>query len=150
MVELYGGAFLSAYGDRPSPIWLAAIGGLTDDECRKGFTTLAGTPREYPANLTQFVGACKYREPVRYLGVPMSARELAALNGEGCSDPEVAREWLEHLRGMVGPVQATESEVSRSSSRYFSPPCTCQATGVCRVCRDWAVRIEEAEKAGRA
>jgi hypothetical protein len=32
MVELYGTAFLTAYGEKPSPLWTGAIASLTDDE----------------------------------------------------------------------------------------------------------------------
>lgn len=76
MAELYGPAFASAYGDKPSPLWLAAIAELTDEQCRDGLTRLAREPREYPANLTQFVAACKPRDAgVRFLGVPLTEEQ---------------------------------------------------------------------------
>ncbi len=104
MVELYGTAFVTAYGDSPSPIWLAAIAELTDDECRKGLTALARQAREYPANLTQFVAACK---PVtgspRYLGVPITPDEIAGRlpPPERLAKPEVIDSWLAKMRAKV-------------------------------------------------
>jgi hypothetical protein len=105
MVELYGTPFLTAYGESPSPIWLAAITELTDDECRKGLTALARQAREYPANLTQFVAACK---PVigspRYLGVPVTPDQIAGAlpPPERQAKPEVIDGWLAKMRAKVG------------------------------------------------
>lgn len=79
MTELYGTAFVTAYGAAPSPLWLAAIERLSDDACRKGLTRLASEAREYPANLTQFVAACNYREPARFSSPPPTAEEWARM-----------------------------------------------------------------------
>jgi hypothetical protein len=105
MVELYGTAFVTAYGESPSPIWLAAIAELTDDECRKGLTALARQAREYPANLTQFVAACK---PVtgspRYLGVPVTPDEIAGTlpPPDRRAKPEIIDGWLAKMRSKLG------------------------------------------------
>jgi hypothetical protein len=101
MVELFGPSFLTAYGDSPSPLWKAAISELSDDECRVGFTTLAKQAREYPANLTQFVGACRPEKLVRYLGSPTSAAEMRALEPPKPS-PSVAEKWLAEIRRNLG------------------------------------------------
>jgi hypothetical protein len=104
MVELYGTAFLTAYGEKPSPLWTGAIASLTDDECRKGLTSLARQAREYPANLTQFVAACK---PVtgspRYLGVPVTPDEIAGRlpPPDRQAKPEVIDGWLAKMRKKV-------------------------------------------------
>lgn len=92
MTQLYGPAFLSAYGESPfatakepgAPLWLAAIERLTNEQCSLGFHRLAGEAREWPCNLTQFIDACTRRhtnEGVRFLGVPLTKeqwRELEA------------------------------------------------------------------------
>jgi hypothetical protein len=103
MVELYGSAFVTAYGESPSPLWLAAIGELSDAECRAGLTRLAKQPREYPANLTQFVAAC--RPPSgspRYLGTPITEEQRAALY---LPKPDVPVEkidgWLAKMRAKL-------------------------------------------------
>lgn len=80
MGELYGGAFVATYGEQPTPLWMNAIAGLSDEQCRDGLSRLAREPREWPANLTQFVAACfPPKQPVRYLGRPISESERATL-----------------------------------------------------------------------
>lgn len=108
MVELYGSAFTAAYGEQPSPLWLSAIAELTDDECRKGLTKLAREAREFPANLTQFVAACrppKSGSP-RYLGTPLTDEQKHAL---ALPKPEVPREridgYLAKMRAKLGVAQ---------------------------------------------
>lgn len=105
MVELYGTAFLSAYGERPSPLWTAAIAELSDDECRRGFITLAKQAREYPANLTQFVAACR---PVsgspHMLGPAITAEDWARLipPPEQRAAPEKIDSFIAKMRRSVG------------------------------------------------
>lgn len=91
MVELYGSAFTSAYGESPSPLWLAAISELSDDECRVGLTALAKQAREYPANLTQFVAACRPQKLVHYLGRPTTPERLMLEHPRR----EVSREFID-------------------------------------------------------
>jgi len=104
MVELYGPAFTAAYGDSPSHLWLAAISELTDDECRKGLTSLARQAREYPANLTQFVAACRPSPGVRYLGVPTTPDEIRkSLPGpDRMAKPETVDRYLSKIRRTLG------------------------------------------------
>lgn len=132
MVELYGPAFLSAYGESPSPLWLAAISELTDDECREGLTALAKAAREYPANLTQFVAACRPAKPVRYLGAPTTAAKLQALMPPK-AQVSVADRYLARMRAAVGQAMASERPKSPETKA-----CTCRATGECEVCRSYA------------
>ncbi|MGP1665201.1 MAG: hypothetical protein ACTS5I_04675 [Rhodanobacter sp.] len=104
MVELYGSAFTAAYGESPSNLWLAAIGELSDDECRAGLTRLAKQAREYPANLTQFVAAC--RPPSgspRYLGVPTTPAEVSRQlpPPDRMAKPEVIDSWIAKMRAKV-------------------------------------------------
>jgi hypothetical protein len=105
MAELYGPAFAAAYGDKPSPLWSAAIGELTDDECRSGLTSLAREGRDYPANLTQFVAACrppKMGSP-RYLGVPITDEQRAELYLPKPAVPvEKIDGWLAKMRRTLG------------------------------------------------
>lgn len=102
MSELYGSAFKAAYGEAPTPIWERAIAELSDDQCRTGLNALAKQAREYPANLTQFLAACRPAPGVRYLGVPMTDEQKAALY---LPRPEVPIErvegWLAKLRAKV-------------------------------------------------
>jgi hypothetical protein len=84
-------------------LWLAAIAELTDDECRKGLTTLVRQAREYPANLTQFMAACKPSPGVRYLGVPLTEEQKRELY---LPRPQVPTEkidsWLAKMRRTLG------------------------------------------------
>lgn len=104
MVELYGPAFLSAYGDSPSPIWAESIAKLSDDECKRGFQTLASQPKEYPANLTQFVAACR---PVtgspRFLGVPMTDADWKRLipPPDKLASEAKVDQWIAKLRSRL-------------------------------------------------
>jgi hypothetical protein len=76
---IYGPIFQNTYGDGPNAVWLAAIAGLTDDECRAGFAKLAQELRKFPPNLTEFIAACRPRSAgVRFLGVPVTRAELQA------------------------------------------------------------------------
>lgn len=104
MTELYGSAFKAAYGDNPTPIWERAIAELTDDQCREGLTRLTKQSREYPANLTQFLAACKPVDGVRYLGVPLTEEQRAELY---LPRPHVSREKIDgYLAKMRAKVRA--------------------------------------------
>jgi hypothetical protein len=105
MTELYGTAFLSAYGDHPSPLWTAAISELSDDQCRNGLTRLAREAREYPANLTQFVAACRPRTTSpQFLGVPLTAEQMAQL-----VPPPEKRASHEKIDGWIAKMRKTVS-----------------------------------------
>jgi hypothetical protein len=117
MAELYGPAFAAAYGDQPSQLWLAAIAGLSDEQCRNGLTTLAKQAREYPANLTQFVAACRPPSgPPRYLGVPIDVNDprLALPPPSKQASPEKVDGWLAKIRGRLNGA-AQDSGSARSS-----------------------------------
>jgi hypothetical protein len=104
MKQLYGtGAFTAAYGDAPNPMWTAAIAKLTDDECRRGLGQLAKQAREFPANLTQFVAACKHKPPQSYLGVPTTPDELrrALPAPDKQASPERVDSWIAKIRGRL-------------------------------------------------
>lgn len=136
MVELYGPSFVAAYGEKPSPLWQAAISDLTDDECRIGLTSLAKQPREYPANLTQFVAACRPAKGVRYYGTPTTPAELRRLELPK-ANPSVAERHLANMRRAVG------AATRRSEPKVETPACTCQGLGECEVCREWSRRMLE-------
>ena len=104
MAELYGGGFVAAYGEQPTPLWLAAIAELSDKECRDGLTRLAKQAREYPANLTQFVGACRPSPGVRYLGAPLTPQQYAELAPppEKRASAEKIDGWLAKMRRTLG------------------------------------------------
>lgn len=148
MTELYGTAFMTAYGDTPSPLWQAAIGELTDDQCRSGLTRLVKEAREYPANLPQFIAACTYKEPVRYLGVPLDAEGWKRLSGappEQRASREKIDGYLAKMRAKLGPVVEDARCFGRSTFRGHAP-CTCQAQGTCQTCLYFARLMNEADE----
>jgi hypothetical protein len=109
MVELYGPSFLAAYGDSPSPLWQTAIGKLRDEEIRKGFIELAQQPRDFPANLTQFVSACRptANGSPRYLGVPTTPAELRKLEPPKDRMPRMqdVEDWLHLMRETIAKAE---------------------------------------------
>lgn len=102
MAELYGASFVSAYGEKPSPLWQAAIGELSDSECKDGLTRLAKQPRSYPANLTEFVAACRPVKQVRYLGSPTTPGDLRRLEPPGALSGEEAAKRIAAIRNRHG------------------------------------------------
>lgn len=60
LAEVYGKALYREHGSEPPMLWLQAIERLTDEELRRGLKNLAEDALAYPANLGQFVEACKY------------------------------------------------------------------------------------------
>jgi hypothetical protein len=90
---LYGASFGQTYGTDPNPLWVEAIGELTNEQCGDGFRRLRSEPRKFPPNLTEFIAACKPKDAgVRYLGVPMTEEERAALY---LPRPDVPREKID-------------------------------------------------------
>lgn len=77
MKQLYGKSFVTIYGAEPSWLWIEQAAELTDEQVRAGLKRLAKQKREYPANLTEFVEACKpaLGSP-RFLGVPIDPETL--------------------------------------------------------------------------
>jgi hypothetical protein len=111
MVELYGPAFLTAYGDSPSPLWLSAIEKLTETECARGLATLADEAREYPANLTQFAAACRGKgSGPRFLGTPTTPAQLRALEPppEKRATPAQVDGWIARMRRRLAGPKETE------------------------------------------
>lgn len=101
MKQLYGTSFLTMYGETPSALWVTQIAMLTDDECRRGLSRLAEQRREFPANLTEFLEACRPRpQGVRFLGRPQSPDDVLKLPGPRASR-EVIERHLAHMREVV-------------------------------------------------
>ena len=70
LAELFGKAFYREHGSVPSNLWVQAVSRLSDQQIKRGLANLANDELAFPANLSQFVAACKRLPPVRYLGVP--------------------------------------------------------------------------------
>ena len=69
MAEMFGNTFLMQFGESPPSVWMAQVERLTDEEIRRGLTSIAEADMKFPPNLSQFVAACKRIPPVRHLGV---------------------------------------------------------------------------------
>jgi hypothetical protein len=97
MKQLYGTAFVTVYGPTPSPVWEAKIAELTDAECAAGFSRLAEQKRDFPANLTEFVDACRPKSAgVRFLGRPVDMNQLRLPRPK--ARPEVVKAHLDSMR----------------------------------------------------
>ena len=109
MKQLYGVSFVTIQGETPSALWVTEIAKLTDIECRDGLGRLAGEKRQYPANLTEFVAACKPPKSVRYLGAPTSPGEMRRLEAPRAR-PEVVAKHLANMRRALGVKRGQEAE----------------------------------------
>jgi len=69
LAELFGKSFYREHGEVPSNLWVQAVNKLSDQQIARGLANLANDNLEFPANLSQFVAACKRLPPVRTLGV---------------------------------------------------------------------------------
>jgi len=92
MKQLYGQSFVTIYGQQPTSLWLEKIAGLTDEQVGQGLIRLGDKPRAYPANLTEFVEACRPTPgSPRFLGVP----ETAEQRRKRLSAPRAKREHVD-------------------------------------------------------
>lgn len=105
MKQLYGVSFMTIQGEVPSALWVAEIAKLSDAECREGLGRLAGEKRQYPANLTEFVAACKPPKSVRYLGAPTTPAGLRRLEAPRANREKVERH-LANMRRALGVEKA--------------------------------------------
>jgi len=69
LAEIFGKAFYREHAKTPPNLWVQAIDRLQDHEIIRGLANLANDNLQFPANLSQFVSACKRTPPVRQLGV---------------------------------------------------------------------------------
>lgn len=103
--QIFGTSFVTIYGDVPSPLWVAEIARLTETEVRLGLAALSRAKREYPANLTEFVEACRPKKRVRYLGVPTNPAEMRKVLGPIKATEEQRQKHLASLRSKFGRVR---------------------------------------------
>ena len=59
LAYLFGNAHYREHGEKPNPAWVAAVENLTDEQIVAGMKNLAEQGLSFPANLSQFVAACK-------------------------------------------------------------------------------------------
>jgi hypothetical protein len=113
MTLLYGATFTRQYGDEPIPLWIDALATVTDGECAIAFAKLRDTPREWPPNLTEFLGVCRNKSPgVRHLGVPLSDEQRANLlpaPGQ-IATPDTRDRYLASMRARLGVRKPTTFE----------------------------------------
>lgn len=137
MKAIYGTSFLTIYGEVPHPIWIAEIEKLTDKQARSGLTRLAREQREFPANLTEYLAACRGTQSPRFLGVPQSPescrRRLPRIRA---SDEQVDS----HLASIRTKLKAAKLPTRKVFEATVSRPagCTCQSEGTCGVCIGYA------------
>lgn len=143
MKQLYGLGFVTVYGEVPSAIWVAEIAKLTDAECREGLSRLACERREYPANLTEFVDACRPKKHTRYLGVPTTPEAHRKLLGGPRPSEDRRQQHLASIRAKLGrsqrervPGEDDEPMLERTTAPRKPPVagCTCKSSGTCDVC----------------
>lgn len=94
LAELFGKAFYREHGEEPTPLWSRAIARLSDQQIAQGLANLANDGLEFPANLPQFVAACKRLPPVRQLG-----QKYLPNPGDREKDAEKAWRDMERLAG---------------------------------------------------
>lgn len=104
LAELYGPKFLDDNGDAPTRMWKVAVMGLTDAQLQRGFARLLETGRKWPPNAPEFVAECRHTEPVRYLGVPLTAEQMKNLlpAPDKQAKPETITKHLASMRATLG------------------------------------------------
>jgi hypothetical protein len=106
MREIYGRYFTDSFGEEPSPQWIAAVGELSDDQCRNGIAATLKRPSKFPPNLPEFIELCSARDPgVRYLGTPVTPDHAAALDVKTASDA-TRDEHLAKIRALLSGAKA--------------------------------------------
>lgn len=119
--HIFGTSFLTLYGDHPSPLWVAEIAKLTDEQARAGLSRVAGEARDYPCNLTQFVEACRPKSgSPRFLGRPTTPRALRL--GVSLARPETVDVTLAKIRERFKrPVERTPMPKSEEVELLSGP-----------------------------
>lgn len=67
LTDIYGHRFMNTYGEKDSGVWYQALNDLTEDDLRKGLTTMMRDIRfeTWPPNCTQFRHLClSTKEPL--------------------------------------------------------------------------------------
>ncbi len=101
LTEMFGTPFLSSFGETPPTSWRLAISRLTNDQIKRGLTSLGNDARSFPPNLSEFVDACKRLPERRFNGVlPSPEAERLLLNKKRAS-PKVADRYLKEMRRAV-------------------------------------------------
>ena len=95
LAEIFGKAHYRENGDSPSKLWVQAIERLSDVQLATGLANLGNDGLTFPANLSQFLEACKRSKPVRHLGVPL----LPPSDEERAREADRAWEAMERLAG---------------------------------------------------
>ena len=73
LCEMFGGKFVSNYGEQPTQMWIATINGFKDHEIQRGLRKLLHKGSGTPPTLPQFVAACKYSEEEDQSPIPSTA-----------------------------------------------------------------------------
>lgn len=131
LTSMYGSGFVQVYGDRPPSLWLSEIDKLTDDQVRAGISKLAHQPRDFPANLTQFVDACKSAPASpRYLG-QRPALTYAERDELIPRKDRTSREFIgAHVDGCLASIRAKLASAKIQVAEEYRPaPATSPATG---------------------
>lgn len=103
---MFGKAHYRENGDEPPMLWLHAINRLSDKQIANGLAELGNADRDFPANLSVFVSACKREKPVRQLGVKL----LPMSDTEKQENAERAWEDMERLAGR--PLRQNNADVA--------------------------------------
>lgn len=104
LAEIFGNAFYREYSDAPTALWRQAIEKLTDQQLGNGLAKLANDGLSFPANLSQFVVACKTIRRTAYWDVkqlPPPTEDELKLNAE--------KAW-DHMERLAGKKLRPDSE----------------------------------------
>lgn len=133
LTEMFGPAFLTAYGDEdggPPKLWIGGLSQFTMRQVKAGLATIANQSRQYPPNLTEVREACIGRAPgVRFGGVPVKSDYLL----------DVPRASRSHVDAMLANMRrrvasSTIPDVAETEPAPVVHGCTCKGEGSCDIC----------------
>jgi len=90
MADAFGSRWVSQYGDEPTPVWVAAMDHLSDDQVRHGIDRATHVGHDWPPALPVLVSYCRAVPPQCHRPFPPLPRPA--------QDKTAGAEWIARIR----------------------------------------------------